>query len=203
MSEIIMPKMGDAMTEGKVVRWYKKAGDAVKKGEPVLEIETDKVNLDLEAEQDGTLGDLDAKEGQVVQVGGRLAEILGAGEKSVPGRSGRRYTEERRTGGRSGNRSTATRHRQEGQLQAHHGRIRRSDGNEGAACRQDPDGERRSNAPDRRTEQVLSARAKDGAGDGCRSEGRAGEWSERTHHRRGYQICSGGRSCRPKDGQEP
>ncbi len=86
MSEIIMPKMGDAMTEGKVVRWYKKAGDAVKKGEPVLEIETDKVNLDLEAEQDGTLGDLDAKEGQVVQVGGRLAEILGAGEKSVPAR---------------------------------------------------------------------------------------------------------------------
>ena len=57
MAEIIMPKMGDAMTEGKVVRWYKKAGDAVKKGEPVLEIETDKVNLDLEAEQDGTLGD--------------------------------------------------------------------------------------------------------------------------------------------------
>ena len=49
MAEIIMPKMGDAMTEGKVVRWYKKAGDTVKKGEPVLEIETDKVNLDLEA----------------------------------------------------------------------------------------------------------------------------------------------------------
>jgi len=37
MAEIIMPKMGDAMTEGKVVRWYKKSGDAVKKGEPVLE----------------------------------------------------------------------------------------------------------------------------------------------------------------------
>ena len=40
MPEVIMPKAGDAMTEGKVVRWYKKAGDAVKKGEPVLEIET-------------------------------------------------------------------------------------------------------------------------------------------------------------------
>src|SRR6266704_1845628 len=80
MGEIIMPKMGDAMTEGKVVRWYKKAGDVVKKGEPVLEIETDKVNLDLEAEQDGTLGELSANEGQVVQVGGRLATILAAGE---------------------------------------------------------------------------------------------------------------------------
>jgi len=84
MSEIIMPKMGDAMTEGKVVRWYKKAGEAVKKGEPVAEIETDKVNLDLEAESDGTLGELAAQEGQVVPVGGLLARILGAGEKEEP-----------------------------------------------------------------------------------------------------------------------
>jgi pyruvate dehydrogenase E2 component (dihydrolipoamide acetyltransferase) len=80
--EIIMPKMGDAMTEGKVIRWYKKAGETVKKGDPLLEIETDKVNLDLEAEQDGTLGDVSAQEGQMVPVGGRLATILGAGEKS-------------------------------------------------------------------------------------------------------------------------
>src|SRR5205085_3861811 len=77
-----MPKMGDAMTEGKVVRWYKKAGDAVKKGEPVAEIETDKVNLDLEAEADGTLGGVAASEGDVVPVGGVLAQILGAGEKA-------------------------------------------------------------------------------------------------------------------------
>jgi len=81
MAEIIMPKMGDAMTEGKVVRWYKKPGDAVKKGEPVLEIETDKVNLDLEAENDGTLSDLSAKEGEMVPVGGRLALVLAEGEK--------------------------------------------------------------------------------------------------------------------------
>src|SRR3954452_470909 len=84
MAEIIMPKMGDAMTEGKVVRWDKKAGDAVKKGEPVLEIETDKVNLDLEAEQDGTLGDVSAEAGKMVEVGGVLATILGAGEKAQP-----------------------------------------------------------------------------------------------------------------------
>jgi pyruvate dehydrogenase E2 component (dihydrolipoamide acetyltransferase) len=83
MAEIIMPKMGDAMTEGKVIRWYKKAGDAVKKGEPVAEIETDKVNLDLEAEQDGTIGDVSAQEGQVVPVGGTLATILGPGEKAA------------------------------------------------------------------------------------------------------------------------
>src|SRR5436853_2591030 len=81
MAEIIMPKMGDAMTEGKVVRWYKKAGEPVKKGDPVLEIETDKVNLDLEAEQDGTIGQVEVQEGQMVPVGGRLATILGPGEK--------------------------------------------------------------------------------------------------------------------------
>ena len=82
MAEIIMPKMGDAMTEGKVVRWYKKSGDAVKKGEPVLEIETDKVNLDLEAENDGTLSEVSAKEGEMVPVGGRLALVLGSGESA-------------------------------------------------------------------------------------------------------------------------
>jgi pyruvate dehydrogenase E2 component (dihydrolipoamide acetyltransferase) len=80
MAEIIMPKMGDAMTEGKVVRWYKKAGEPVKKGEPVLEIETDKVNLDLEAEAEGTLGEHAANEGDMVPVGGVLAKILGEGE---------------------------------------------------------------------------------------------------------------------------
>ncbi len=86
MAEIIMPKMGDAMTEGKVVRWYKKAGEAVKKGEPLLEIETDKVNLDLEAEQDGTLGNLAVQEGQMAPVGGVLANILAAGEKESAAR---------------------------------------------------------------------------------------------------------------------
>src|SRR5229473_4069888 len=84
MADIIMPKMGDAMTEGKVVRWYKKSGDVVKKGEPLLEIETDKVNLDLEAEQDGTLGNMAAEAGQMVEVGGVLATILGEGEKAAP-----------------------------------------------------------------------------------------------------------------------
>jgi len=84
MAEIIMPKMGDAMTEGKVLRWYKKVGDAVKKGEAVAEIETDKVNLDLEAEADGTLGELEAAEGEMVPVGGVLATLVGPGEKADP-----------------------------------------------------------------------------------------------------------------------
>jgi len=72
--------MGDAMTEGKVVKWYKNPGDRVKKGEPIAEIETDKVNLDLEAEAEGTLGEQAAKEGDMVPVGGVLAKILAEGE---------------------------------------------------------------------------------------------------------------------------
>ncbi|MEA2491583.1 MAG: hypothetical protein QOH21_3375, partial [Acidobacteriota bacterium] len=79
-----MPKVGDAMSEGKIVRWYKKAGDAVKKGEPVLEIETDKVNLDLEAEADGTLGEIRAGDGAMVPVGEIVAMILAPGEKEQP-----------------------------------------------------------------------------------------------------------------------
>jgi pyruvate dehydrogenase E2 component (dihydrolipoyllysine-residue acetyltransferase) len=83
MAELIMPKMGDAMTEGKVVRWYKQPGDAVKKGEAVAEIETDKVNLDLEAESDGKLGAHAAKEGDMVPIGGLLANILAPGEEDA------------------------------------------------------------------------------------------------------------------------
>ncbi|MEO8216673.1 MAG: dihydrolipoamide acetyltransferase family protein [Acidobacteriota bacterium] len=93
MGEIIMPKVGDAMTEGKVVRWYKKAGDAVKLGEPLLEIETDKVNLDLEAEEDGVLGDLEAEPGAVVEVGGRLALVRVEGEEAPAARPAKKNVE--------------------------------------------------------------------------------------------------------------
>ena len=96
MAEIIMPKMGDAMTEGKIVRWYKKPGDAVKKGEAVAEIETDKVNLDLEAEAEGTLGAHAANEGEMVPVGGVLAKILAEGEKEeAPPQQQRRATDKK------------------------------------------------------------------------------------------------------------
>lgn len=82
MSEIIMPKMGDAMTEGKVVQWYRKVGDPVKKGEPVLEIETDKVNLDLEAEESGVLEQILVDEGVMADVGAPLA-LIGDGTGSA------------------------------------------------------------------------------------------------------------------------
>ena len=79
MAEIIMPKMGDAMTEGRVLKWYKKQGDKVTTGEAVVEIETDKVNLDLEAEEDGVLEAIEVEPGEMVPVGTTLA-IVGSGD---------------------------------------------------------------------------------------------------------------------------
>lgn len=80
MADVIMPKMGDAMTEGKVIRWIKQAGAAVKKGEAVAEIETDKVNVDLEAEWDGTLAKILVNAGEMAAVGAPIAIITRPGE---------------------------------------------------------------------------------------------------------------------------
>ena len=52
---ILMPKAGQSMTEGKIVTWLKKEGDPVERGAPLLEIETDKANLDVEATEAGIL----------------------------------------------------------------------------------------------------------------------------------------------------
>lgn len=66
--EIIMPKAGMAMEEGTIVRWLKNEGDSVEKGEAILEIETDKVNMEVEAEASGTLIKILNKEGDTVPV---------------------------------------------------------------------------------------------------------------------------------------
>lgn len=81
MADVIMPKMGDAMTEGKVLAWRKKVGDQVSKGEPIAEIETDKVNVDIEAEEAGALLDIVVPEGQSAPVGAKIAVIGAPGTK--------------------------------------------------------------------------------------------------------------------------
>ncbi|MBI2972993.1 MAG: 2-oxo acid dehydrogenase subunit E2 [Armatimonadetes bacterium] len=78
-----MPKMGDAMTEGKILRWHKRPGDQVQKGEPIAEIETDKVNVDVEAEESGTLVEIVVSEGQTAAVGAKIAAVGKPGEKVV------------------------------------------------------------------------------------------------------------------------
>jgi pyruvate dehydrogenase E2 component (dihydrolipoamide acetyltransferase) len=85
--EVIMPKMGDAMEEGTLLKWLKSEGDEVEEGDPIAEIETDKVTLELEAEDSGTLAQLIAEEGQDIPIGEAIAFIQGEGEE-VPERDG-------------------------------------------------------------------------------------------------------------------
>jgi pyruvate dehydrogenase E2 component (dihydrolipoamide acetyltransferase) len=76
-----MPKMGDAMTQGKILTWRKRPGDSVAKGEAIAEIETDKVNVDIEAEETGTLAEIVVGEGQSAAVGAPIARIAAPGEQ--------------------------------------------------------------------------------------------------------------------------
>src|SRR5208283_5971712 len=79
---IIMPKTGMAMEEGTVVRWLKKAGDAVSKGEAIAVIETDKVTMDLEADYEGTLLAVVHGDGDVVKATHTIAWIGARGEEA-------------------------------------------------------------------------------------------------------------------------
>ena len=78
---VIMPKTGMAMEEGTLVRWLKKPGDAVSKGEAIAVIETDKVTMDLESDYDGTLLSIVHGDGVVVKATDTIAWIGAKGEK--------------------------------------------------------------------------------------------------------------------------
>jgi pyruvate dehydrogenase E2 component (dihydrolipoamide acetyltransferase) len=84
VADVIMPKMGDAMTEGKILKWKKRPGESVAKGEPIAEIETDKVNVDIEAEDSGVLSDILVAEGQSAEVGTTIAVIGAPGQRAQP-----------------------------------------------------------------------------------------------------------------------
>ena len=82
-TSIVMPQMGYDMKEGKVVRWFKKEGDDVARGEVIAEIETDKAVVEFEAYTSGVLGKIVAEEGVAIPVGGLIAVITAPGE-AVP-----------------------------------------------------------------------------------------------------------------------
>ncbi len=81
---IIMPQMGYDMREGTVVRWRKKEGDSVAKGDVLAEIETDKATVEMEAFSPGILGKIVAEEGRTVPVGDPIAVITDVGEAVPP-----------------------------------------------------------------------------------------------------------------------
>lgn len=78
-TNVIMPALEMAQETGKVLRWLKSPGDAVRKGEPIVEIETDKVTVEIESPATGVLRDVTAQEGDVVPVGHTIALIVEAG----------------------------------------------------------------------------------------------------------------------------
>jgi len=80
MQTVIMPKMGDAMEEGTLVRWLKAEGAHVKEGEPIAEIATDKATIELEAPASGILHGIRVQEGATVPINTPLAYILAEGE---------------------------------------------------------------------------------------------------------------------------
>ncbi len=75
MAEVIMPKMGDAMEEGTLLKWLKNPGDEVAEGDPIAEIETDKVTLEIEASEAGFLTNTLVEEGDTVPIGTAVATI--------------------------------------------------------------------------------------------------------------------------------
>src|SRR5213595_205088 len=78
---VVMPALELAQETGKVLAWIKKEGDNVVKGEPLLEIETDKVSFELEAQADGILAGIKSHEGDVVPVGQIIAWLVAPGEQ--------------------------------------------------------------------------------------------------------------------------
>src|ERR1700760_900983 len=85
MTEIRVPTLGESVTEATIGRWFKKAGDTVAVDEPLVELETDKVTIEVPSPSAGTLGDIVAKDGETVAVGALLGQINdGAGAAAKP-----------------------------------------------------------------------------------------------------------------------
>src|SRR5215469_16389912 len=87
MTEIRVPTLGESVTEATIGRWFKKAGEAVAVDEPLVELETDKVTIEVPAPSAGVLGEISAKDGDTVAVGALLGMIndgAGGAAKAAP-----------------------------------------------------------------------------------------------------------------------
>ena len=82
-----MPQLGETVAEGKIVKWFKAAGDKVTAGDPLFEIETDKTSMEVPSVVDGVLAEIRVKEGETVPVSAVCCIISGAGEAQPPAAS--------------------------------------------------------------------------------------------------------------------
>ncbi|MFZ0603352.1 MAG: biotin/lipoyl-containing protein, partial [Roseiarcus sp.] len=76
-TEIRVPTLGESITEATVGKWFKKAGDSVNADEPLVELETDKVTLEVNAPSAGVLSEIAADTGQTVAIGALLGQLSG------------------------------------------------------------------------------------------------------------------------------
>jgi pyruvate dehydrogenase E2 component (dihydrolipoamide acetyltransferase) len=83
VTEVIMPKMGQTMEKGKIVKWLKKEGETVRRGEPILEIETDKTTVEVEARGSGILKKILAQEGDEAPIA-KVIGYIGKEDESLP-----------------------------------------------------------------------------------------------------------------------
>lgn len=81
--DIVMPKMGESVSEGTIIKWHKKVGDLVKRDEIIFEISTDKVDTEIPAAEAGVLTEILVKEGDTVEVGTVVAKINTSGNESL------------------------------------------------------------------------------------------------------------------------
>ncbi len=75
MSEVKVPELAESITEGTISEWLKSVGDQVEKGENIVELETDKVNVEVISEVAGVLTEIKAEEGDTVEVGSVIAVV--------------------------------------------------------------------------------------------------------------------------------
>ncbi len=83
-TEIRVPTLGESVTEATIGRWFKKPGETVKADEPLVELETDKVTLEVNAPESGVLSEITAKDGETVTPGALLGQIQAGGASAAP-----------------------------------------------------------------------------------------------------------------------
>lgn len=84
MADVVLPQLGETVTEGTITRWFKKVGEAVKADEPLFEVSTDKVDTEVPSPITGTLSEIRVPEGETVPVGAVIAVVTDAGAPMVP-----------------------------------------------------------------------------------------------------------------------
>src|SRR5258708_20665083 len=82
-TDVVMPQMGESITEGTITKWLKKPGDTIQRDEPLFEISTDKVDAEIPSPSAGTLKEIKIAEGATVQINTVVATIDEAGSESA------------------------------------------------------------------------------------------------------------------------